>query len=225
MVDELHAQELQGQKWPLRCQFLDRLGLIDSLQLRIIATSASLDDSPEGEEFVERFFGVSRDTFSFVGGNKEVTFSGNESSSRVKLAKAAIDVSGAPPAEMKPVPLSQIGEHLDRKGAVENFEAFLEDVMAETKHDPSNPLPTFRVHNFFRQIDGIWACVNKECSELEPHYSYENRGFGKLYNTPTLQCGCGARVLELLYCYECGEPFLGGYISQNDDEFSEFISR
>lgn len=219
VVDELHAYRgTAGAEVAITVRkFLDRLGLeAESTQLRIIATSASIDDSREGQEFVEGFFGVSRDTFSFVSGKKETEFLGHESSGRVKLAKAAIDVSGVPPEEMKPEPLSKIGEHLDKEGMVDNFDAFLEAVITETENDPSNPLPSFRIHNFFRQVDGMWACVNNQCSELEEQYKYENRPFGKLYETPTLQCGCGARVLDLLYCYECGEPHLGGYASHDD---------
>ena len=34
---------------------------------------------------------------------------------------------------------------------------------------------------------------------------------GALHYVPTLTCGCGSRVLELLYCEACGEIFFGGY--------------
>ena len=34
---------------------------------------------------------------------------------------------------------------------------------------------------------------------------------GALHYVPTLTCGCGSRVLELLYCEACGDIFFGGY--------------
>ena len=36
---------------------------------------------------------------------------------------------------------------------------------------------------------------------------------GQLHYTPALTCGCGSRIVELLYCEACGEVFLGGYRS------------
>src|SRR5262249_53518376 len=34
---------------------------------------------------------------------------------------------------------------------------------------------------------------------------------GALHYVPTLTCGCGSRVLEMLYCEACGDIFFGGY--------------
>ncbi len=74
------------------------------------------------------------------------------------------------------------------------------------------PLPTFRSHMFLRQVQGMWACSNPECTEVEAHYRSERRKFGRLFKSPAMKCDCGGQVLELLYCYDCGEAFLGGYI-------------
>lgn len=71
--------------------------------------------------------------------------------------------------------------------------------------------PTLRSHHFFRNVEGIWACSNPECSGAEQH---AGRNVGKLFRQHRLTCdACGARVLELLYCQTCGELFLGGYRS------------
>ncbi len=36
---------------------------------------------------------------------------------------------------------------------------------------------------------------------------------GKVFGIPTLACdACGSRVLELLYCYSCGDVSLGGFV-------------
>lgn len=68
VVDELHTYRgTQGTEVSLVVRnLLRRLGISpDSPQLRCIATSASLDGA-EGLEFLESFFGVSRDTFDVI---------------------------------------------------------------------------------------------------------------------------------------------------------------
>lgn len=78
---------------------------------------------------------------------------------------------------------------------------------------------TIRAHYFFRSVQGVWACSDPQCPELEmhPEYRSKQRRVGKLYLQPKIRCGCGARVLELLYCQTCGELFLGGYRSPDPD--------
>src|SRR5690554_5351059 len=38
-----------------------------------------------------------------------------------------------------------------------------------------------RAHYFFRNIDGLWACSNPNCSEVEEKYKWGGRNVGKLY--------------------------------------------
>ncbi|MCW5319320.1 DEAD/DEAH box helicase [Nostoc sp. KVJ3] len=70
-------------------------------------------------------------------------------------------------------------------------------------------LPSFRLHWFFRNINGLWACTkpNYDCHGDE---SSENRPVGKLFaeNPPIVHQNY--RVLELLYCEQCGTVFYGG---------------
>lgn len=72
-----------------------------------------------------------------------------------------------------------------------------------------SPLLPIRVHVFFRNIQGVWACTNPDCAEA----NWQNRDIrvGRLYDRPTITCECGARILELLYCEPCGDIFLGGF--------------
>ena len=84
-------------------------------------------------------------------------------------------------------------------------------------------MPTFRSHMFVRQVQGIWACCNPDCSEVEERYRSDNRQVGKLFKSPALKCNCGGQVLELLYCYDCGEAYLGGYVvPTNDDSLQNY---
>jgi len=73
-------------------------------------------------------------------------------------------------------------------------------------------LPTFRFHWFFRNIEGLWACVSPgHCQELPPG---DTRTAGRLFGTSRIFYGDAAhgvrRVLELLYCEVCGTTMFGG---------------
>lgn len=72
-----------------------------------------------------------------------------------------------------------------------------------------SPLLPIRVHIFFRNVQGIWACSNPNCSEAT--WADQNIRIGGLYDRPTTTCRCGSRILEMLYCEPCGDVFLGGY--------------
>jgi DEAD/DEAH box helicase domain-containing protein len=72
----------------------------------------------------------------------------------------------------------------------------------------SAPLPV-RAHIIYRNLQGLWTCTNPGCSQTRPRTAPTPTG--ALHYVPTLTCGCGSRVLELLYCEACGEVFSGGY--------------
>lgn len=75
-----------------------------------------------------------------------------------------------------------------------------------------------RFHYFFRNVAGMWACTNSCCEAVPSEFADPRRTVGRLYSQPTARCSeprCGARVLELLYCQDCGEAYLGGFASSN----------
>ena len=72
----------------------------------------------------------------------------------------------------------------------------------------SAPLPV-RAHIIYRNLQGLWTCTNPGCTQVPPRTAPVPSG--ALHYVPTLTCGCGSRVLELLYCEACGEIFFGGY--------------
>lgn len=76
--------------------------------------------------------------------------------------------------------------------------------------DASEPgLLPCRIHSFFRGLAGLWICMDPECSEL----ASGQRGGpgGKLYSQPRDACACGARVLELFTCRNCGSAYARAY--------------
>lgn len=72
-----------------------------------------------------------------------------------------------------------------------------------------------RVHNFFRGLPGLWVCMDPDCSEI----SEDERGgiCGKMYSQPLDQCDCGARVLELFTCRNCGTAYARAYTDDVDE--------
>ena len=66
-----------------------------------------------------------------------------------------------------------------------------------------------------RGLRGMWACCDPQCSAVDSKAG--GRRVGRLFTTPRATCTCGSRVLELLYCFECGDISLGGYVVKDID--------
>jgi len=80
-------------------------------------------------------------------------------------------------------------------------------------------LQPIRSHNFFRNIDGLWACSNPNCTQIEEQYKWDDRKIGKLYRSPGINtCPCGAKIYEAPICRGCGEIYLAGYNNQEAGE-------
>jgi DEAD/DEAH box helicase domain-containing protein len=251
IIDELHGYRgSQGTEVSLVVRnLLDRLGLKhDSSQLRCIGTSASLGGE-EGLSYLEQFFGVSQGTFRIFPGNPsipradlplnqskimEMSSKVNEGdeqaieqvikefSPRLSLGAACLSAGKQKDGRHVPARLNKIGEKL--LGA-DYDEIALETIIIAACEEKSisfeNPLPAFRSHMFLRQIQGMWACSNPNCNQVSERYQYDERSIGRIYKNPALKCACGGQVLELLYCYDCGEMFLGGYVAKRPENVDE----
>jgi ATP-dependent helicase YprA (DUF1998 family) len=78
---------------------------------------------------------------------------------------------------------------------------------AKRNSDEPGLLPC-RIHSFFRGLPGLWVCMDETCS-VRP--STETSSAGKLYSQPRDICECGARVLELYTCRQCGTMYARAY--------------
>lgn len=79
----------------------------------------------------------------------------------------------------------------------------LYDIFDEKTYGVScGAMQRFRFHLFYRNIDGLWATLDKYDDE-------HDRPVGKLHAHPRDIDG-EKRVLELLYCEQCGTLFYGG---------------
>jgi ATP-dependent helicase YprA (DUF1998 family) len=84
------------------------------------------------------------------------------------------------------------------------------------RREPTEPgLLPCRIHSFYRGLAGLWVCMDPDCSNL----AAEQRGgpAGSLYAQPRDACGCGARVLELYTCRNCGSAYARAYTNEVED--------
>jgi DEAD/DEAH box helicase domain-containing protein len=100
------------------------------------------------------------------------------------------------------------------------------DVFGSWWPDQALPnVPSFRLHTFFRSIDGLFASVGDQ-SEVEFQYRDEppDRYIGRLgvergaHFESRANGDLGNRVVELAYCEACGELFFSGMRGGSDAE-------
>lgn len=82
-------------------------------------------------------------------------------------------------------------------------------------------LPRFRFHYFLRNIEGLWASVKPK--DVEDKFKDDERTAGRLSSTPSIKSPGGYRVLELLYCDNCGTTLFGGSRLKVDNETVELL--
>lgn len=119
------------------------------------------------------------------------------------------------------MPVHELGEELfpDTPTKADAAVSVLMALGSMARKDPKGPgLLPCRIHNFFRGLPGLWACLDPACSELtEP----ERSGIcGKMYGQPRERCECGARVLELFTCRYCGTAYARAYSDDVDSPTS-----
>ncbi len=68
-----------------------------------------------------------------------------------------------------------------------------------------------RAHFFQRMTNGLWSCIDKNCSCKNGTDLEKNWPFGYVYTSQRQKCECGAPVLELAFCTQCNEPHLLGH--------------
>ena len=84
------------------------------------------------------------------------------------------------------------------------------------RRDPTEPgLLPCRVHSFYRGLAGLWVCMDPECTSLPE--AQRGGPAGVLFSQPRDRCDCGARVLELYTCRNCGTAYGRAYTNNVED--------
>ena len=73
----------------------------------------------------------------------------------------------------------------------------------------SPQLPRFRMHWFFKNIEGLWACTRPGCG-CDTEAMEGGRTAGQLFINARILCDKRHRVLDMLYCEVCGTTMFGG---------------
>ena len=225
-------------------------------RLRVLAASASLDEKrAEDRQFLQEFFAVAKDTFEFIPGLPAPRPVGAPAiqSAAQQLAEAAeqdltsekagelLKQTGADAAIFKAlggdgtavappaVSAADLAAKLFPESSPQEALTALRGAATAIRIAPADekqPRPQLRIHLFFRNVAGIWACAAPNCTVVPAEHASPARRIGRLYTVPRSTCDCGSRVLELVYCLSCGEAMLGGYAPRNAfgrANFSSFL--
>jgi DEAD/DEAH box helicase domain-containing protein len=232
VVDELHLYRgTQGSEVAMILRnLLSRLGVAgDSPQVRFVATSASLAENDNSRAYLEGFFGASRDSFHITSGEpralanvpsitrQQILASIEHSAKWANGPTLSQAVASACYSKndnrFRATSLTQLARNLfpDADGSAQDqvaLHAVLTRIAEDTATRDTIPL---RAHLFARTVRGMWACSNRSCHTEEAHRA--DRRVGRLLDVPASTCPeCGSRVLDLLYCFECGDVSLGGFV-------------
>ena len=234
VVDELHSYRgTAGSEvaYLLRTLFT-RLGLDpDSPKLRIIASSASLEGD-EGGKYLRQFFAREKgfrtirskphpdqsvelreclqhsEHFETFNRNKDSTQLDNIPKELIKSAVAQLcnnkgKLHASTIKEMCKAAKKIASKSISKK-AIHGLILYL---IQQKDSKTGRALLPLRVHYFFKNFEGLWACSNSNCQGVN-----DETPIGKLFANRRVLCDeCGSRVLELLTCETCGDLFLGGY--------------
>ncbi len=244
VIDELHSYRgTSGTEVAYLIRLLlQRLELHPhSPQIQFLCSSASMQESERTKKFITGFFGFNVDDYD----DKFKIITNNETkiphSNHTKLSInnfQNIDINDAP--RLKDIfenqqileilenyfsshkkenkELDYVADMIFYDGSLEEKISTLSNILvALTSYvdEKGNPIQPQRAHYFFRNVDGLWACTNKQCSEIEDTYNYSDRTIGKLYKRPQSICTCGSKVFEILTCRQCGEIYFNGWNETN----------
>lgn len=242
VVDELHSYRgTSGTEVAYLLKLLlIRLGLTpDSSQVQFLCSSASMQKTERTKKFITGFFGLQEAdygkfalindeqqedtcTYPYLQNHDEYIGLKNpaitdqtieELFSRDQIVQR-LQQTVRKATECREI-ANQLFENCDQ--ASDAFEGLLIG-LSRLKNEKNESRQPIRAHYFFRNIEGLWACTNPACHEVDNRYQYEGRPIGKLYRRPRVLCKCGSVVLEVLICRQCGELYLGGWQNTEDSK-------
>lgn len=248
VLDELHMYRgTQGTETAyLIRNLIHRLGLSGRPEkLRILAASASLDDTREADRrFLQEFFAAEENSFHFIPGKvapraegpRDISAAAPElarsygtplapsdsarqlASTGAALALSDVLSAGTSAPSAPSMPASVLARNLFPASSQREADLALRGTATAIRTAAASgtrDLPRIRIHLFFRNVAGMWACTDPHCQEVPSSLRSPDRAIGRIFPVPRTACDCGARVLELLYCQSCGEAMLGGYAPRN----------
>jgi DEAD/DEAH box helicase domain-containing protein len=241
VIDELHSYRgTSGTEVSYLIKLLlNKIGLTpDSPQIQFLCSSASMQESERVKTFVSGFFGIKKenykDKFEIIKDKRIIDNTpitnkidpilciGLESKS-IEEKELFFEKNNLLPTLQKlinkPIEINTIFSNLFIGNNFETNLKAIESILTSLtflKDEKEKIKQSQRAHYFFRNIDGLWACTNSECNQVEEKYNFPTRNVGKLYRRPQSRCECGSHILEALTCRQCGEIYFNGWVSEQE---------
>lgn len=241
VIDELHSYRgTSGTEVAYLIRLLlNRLGLKpNSKQLQFLCSSASMQESERVKKFIAGFFGLSEnevlERFTIIkdeniniikekpnklNANDFLNFNHYSTDEIETIFEKNKILNALKYFLSKPKEANEIASLIfpdnTEDDALLAFENILQG-LTSLKDNKNNTLQPVRAHLFFRNVDGLWACSNPDCSEVNSKFKYQGRNIGKLYKRPQAKCQCGSIILELLNCRQCGEVYSNSWIKKEN---------
>lgn len=194
-------------------------------EVRFVATSATIGSGENVRQQLQRFLadvaGIPDDRVHVIEGRRRMPGRPEgvpgRSSDDIRCAEPAqlYDILGRDPATWRlverlfdgSVPLADFHEPAQAYGVSSADLIFAMSRAAQKTTDQEEErLAPIRLHAFERAVAGVWSCVNPECPQRPGDWP-----FGRILPERADECSsCGAPVLEVVSCSECGEAFLEG---------------
>jgi DEAD/DEAH box helicase domain-containing protein len=224
-------------------QLLQRLSIDPwSEQFVVLGSTASFSDPDAAKQFIGQLTGVKQDRIEVIGGEPRAFHGtsgfGPEASELAKIAEGGAEsaasvaaIGGLDTIDYLKARSKTLVEAFRMDGRLRALSAEvlasrlftdadqptqllaltgLFRLIATNDQSLGDSVLRFRAHVFFAQVAGLWAAVASPCQDQpgEP-----GRPVGRLYHSGAKLDDGDARILELLYCQDCGALMYGGFVS------------
>ena len=110
------------------------------------------------------------------------------------------------------------GDIVDMKARHQQTLAWLDlctgTILPDKDNKPKQPFLPIRGHLFHQVTNGLWCCVDANCSRKKDTFLEDNWAFGFVYSQQRERCECGSPVYELVFCNDCNSPHLQAFQTQ-----------
>lgn len=226
VLDEAHS--LVGAAAAEIALLLRRVMLAFSVvpeQVRFVATSATIGSGENVQQQLQRFLaevaGIPDDRVHVIEGRRRMPLRPGGAPGptppdiRTADPAALYDLLGRDPKTWRlverlfngSVPLADFEEPARTYDAgAADLVVAMSRAARKTDDLEEERLAPIRLHAFERAVPGVWSCINPECPDRPSDWP-----FGRILAERADQCPCcGAPVLEVVSCNECGEAYLAG---------------
>ncbi|MGL4964042.1 MAG: DEAD/DEAH box helicase [Inquilinus sp.] len=194
-------------------------------EVRFVATSATIGSGENVRQQLQRFLadvaGIPDDRVHVIEGRRRMPRRPEGLPGRT-----SVDIRVADPAQLydilggDPITWRLVERLFDGSVPLADFDApakaygldaaDLVSAMSSAARNPGDMeeerLAPIRLHAFERAVPGIWSCINPACPQKPSDWP-----FGRILSERADECpSCGAPVLEVTSCFDCGEAFLEG---------------